>query len=283
MEETDMLNIIRADFFRVRKGAAIKGVFIGLIALVILLAYTFNMVSNNLGDQGYEGSGISFTVESNERTIIESIANGGAFLLEMTSENGIFNALPIFLLPLFIAVFGADYSAGTFRNLLSHESDRKKVYMAKLLLMLPLTLLMLLVLALTLSLSGGLLYGFAGFTGDVIGKVLCTFLLQMPIYLALICLGHFLLVFTKKSSRTIAIYLIGLFALDAVLQIFLIIRPQWVWLANLDLVGALNRVAGYQVLPVKDIVMSLVFAGVVAIVTFMVGMLRYQTTDFDFT
>lgn len=289
-----MLNIISSDIYRVRKGAAFYGVMAGIAGLFLLIAGIFKIISspgfNDLVEQSAgAGTGLitvepgstAADLEEAQRDLEEFLPENGAqfiiFMLEQAS-----NCLPLFLLPFIMAVFGADYSSGAFRNLLSHESGRGKIYVAKLISTMLFTVLMLLGFLVLGGVIGGLFYGFGGFNSAFCIKTSIILGLQMPIYLAFICLGHFIMAFCKRSSYTIATYIVGLFVWTFVLQMLAMAIPGLGWIMRLDLMSAATVVTQYQTAVAADVVTPLIFSAIIIVVTMGLGSYKYKTTDFDF-
>lgn len=282
-----MLNIISSDIFRVRKGTALYGVIGGIFALFLLMAVIFKIINFPVIFDMTE-TDVTVVPESNvsieadlDDDIVEFLPDNGAeFLLSMFTETS--NGLALFLLPLIISVFGADFSAGTFRNLLSYESGRKKIYIAKLICTLVFSIIMLLAFVVVGGLLGSLFFGFGGFSVAFISQIFTILALQLPIYIALICIGHCILAFSKKCSYTIATYIVGLLVWSFVLQMVGLAIPRLSWVIQLDLMSMLNTLANYKMVSNGEIVFPVIFAVGVMIISFGLGGYRYKTTDFDF-
>jgi|GEM_PF-1178223 len=287
-----MLNLVFSDLYRVKKGTFLYGVAMGLLALFLLLAVIFKVISSPIFNELMESSadGTVITIESDsvsqdlaemQEELDEFIPdNGGAFGLSMLTEAS--NCLPLFLLPLLIAVFGADYSAGTFRNSLSYLSKRTPIYLSKLLISILLTIVIVLVYIIGSVLIGSLFFGFGGLGAAFWKQTLIIAALQFPINLAFICLGHCIMAVSRKTSHTIAIYLVGLLVWSVILQLISMTIPGAQWLMNFDLMNAMTVMANYQSYTRADIIMPQVFSLAVIAASLGIGVYRYQKTDFDF-
>lgn len=231
-----MSNIISSDFYRVRRGAALRNTFIGM-ALVVLFMIVMAFVSQMDGFTYVESGTLSVTEASEltqDLTEVQqeagSITGGAALASELLGQSLIL----FFFLPIALAVFCADFSAGTHHNTLSYESNRVKVYMAKLLLTIGLSLALVLAMVLFCWLSGGIAFGLGGFSWAYVQEVLLTILLQLPVYLSIISICHCLIAITRKSSVTIAIFIVGLLAFMLILQYIAQTFPDYSWLLMLD-------------------------------------------------
>jgi len=278
-----MLNIIRSDLFKIRKGKAFYGVMIGILGTLILVAGIFKVIqspafreSMTVHEEAFDEGDI-MDVEDAQQYLP---TNGGEFLTFVNQEVG--GAFLFFLLPFIIAVFGADYSSGAYRNLLSYHSGREGIYAAKIITSIILTVLMLFGSAVFSIIIGAVVFGFGGFTGAVLlGTVKCI-IMMLPILVSLIAAGHCVLAFTKKTSATIAFYLVGLIVWSLVLEIPAMLIPNMEWLLQLDFASSIKAAAQYAMNADVKILIPMLFSFVLIAGTYVLGVIRYKTTDFDF-
>jgi ABC-type transport system involved in multi-copper enzyme maturation permease subunit len=281
-----MIDIIRSDFFRLRKGATAKLTVLGVCAFLTAMALIMLLLSSGVFTRILESSSefAMFNASETGRTQVDDLYTA----MNETPKNGAEFArvfvgaglLPFFLLPLMLAVFAADYSAGTYRNTLSYETRRGRVYWAKLLTSIISFVLLFVVSLVFATLVGSVLFGFGGFSLEYVGWLLTTVLLQLPIYLGMICAIHFLIAFTQKSSTTIAVFLLVLLLFPSVVQLLTFLLPTFGWLANFDLLGGLGAVAGYATAAPINIILPVTLGGALAIASTSAGMYRYMKTDF---
>ena len=275
-----MSNIISSDFYRVRKGAAYRNTCLGILAFIVIMLASFLFVQSGMATEMLTATNdlTPADVAELEQTMQAEVAiveSGAVFGFQVLSDFFIF----MFFLPVVISVFCADFTAGTYRNTLSYESDRIKVYMAKLLLSIALCLAMVLGMLAVSFLLGSFAFGFSGFTAAFFGKLAATLLLQLPIYLATITVCHCIVSFAKKSSSTIAVFLAGYFALVLVLQLAVGIFHMPEWLMLLDAQSAGKMMAGYASAPKSYVVFVVAFnLGITALAT-LLGARYYQKTD----
>jgi hypothetical protein len=241
-----MTNIIRSDIFRLRKAAAVKFTLIGVCAFLAAMALIMMLLASGVFTGILESSSEFAMFNSNETwrsqvddlytAMNEAPQNGAEFVRTFVSAG----LLPFFLLPLMLAVFAANYSAGTYRNTLSYETRRGKMYWAKL---------------------------------------LTTALLQLPIYLGMICFIHFLIAFTQKSSTTIAVFLLVLLLFPSVVQLLTFLLPTFGWLANFDLLSGLGAVAGYATASPISVILPVALGAVLAVASTSAGIYKYVKAD----
>ena len=275
-----MNNIISSDFYRVRRGAAFRNTCLGLALVVIFMLIMFVFIqSDSFSEMIANTSELSIVETADIQQEMQSgflqIENGVDFAVEILSESIVF----LFFLPITIAVFCADFTAGTYRNTLSYESNRSKVYMAKLLMSIVLCFAMVIVMVIVCLILGSIAFGFSGFTVAAVGKLLITVLLQLPIYLATVTVCHCISSITKKSSMTIAIFLVGYFVLALILQLLtgVLSLPDWIMLIEPQSAG--KFLAEYASAPSNEIAFVMVYYLVVTALAVILGVTHYRKTD----
>lgn len=278
-----MLNIIQADLFKIRKGKAFYGVMMGLLAIVILIGGVLKVI----GSPAFQVQMSTFEESLSEEDKQELSdgqeivpANGGEFLRMAFQEMG--SAFILFLLPFIITVFGADYSSGTYRNLLSYHSKRAEIYAAKTITSLILTVVMLVGFTIFGAVIGGILFGFGGFTAAVFMEIIKTSVLLLPVLGAVIALGYCIMAFVKKTSYTISIFLVGALVWSLILQVLAMLVPRWEWILQLDLMSAVKMIGQYAANADVSIMIPMVFSVILLVGSYVIGSLKYSRTDFDF-
>ena len=285
-----MLNIINADFFRIRKGKAIYAVALGMLGVILLMVFMLKVIeSGRFLEQLENDTPISVTFEGD----VESYQNDIEAIQEMVPENGMQFAtalyandagqlIVLFTLVFIIIILGVDYSSGAYRNVLSYHSKRSKIYLSKLGMSSMLAIASLFMFGLMGLVVGGAFFGFQGYTGANLLSVVTGITLMIPILLAFVAAGYCIVVFTKKTSATIAMYIIGVLVWGVIMQLAMLIFPAKQWISNLDLIGAIGRMMKYQTLTTSNILIPIGFGVAVIIVTMIIGLYKYQKTDFDF-
>lgn len=279
-----MSNIIHSDLYRIRKGAAARNSIIGLMATILFMGLTFFTMTSNgfqlfIDDASNSVQNITSEDMAEMSEAFDAVqstvpVNAAEFGREMLAED----FLPFFFLPLIITIFCADFTAGTHRNTLSYESSRIKVYLSKLVLSILCAVALNLI---TLAFSwfvGGVLFGFGGFTAEYLLQTLIFLLLLLPVQLGVIGFGHCLVAFTKKSSSTIAAYLLVLAIVSVILQTASLL-PSLQWLTLLDWNGVGSLLAAYWTMPIGNIIIAAGTGLVIATATTALGISHYRKTD----
>lgn len=275
-----MINLFNSDFYRLRKSASFRNTIIGLIILTIFVGFLIKFMSNTDGlvillDEYAQDAMPSETLQEQLSEFEEAIPDGAAgFIDELLGSN----ILALFLLPLIITIFAADFTAGTFRNTLSYESNRKKVYLSKLLLSTLGCLILTIILLITSWITGGLFFGFSGITPEYIIHTIVVVLLLFPVQMGIIGFGHCVIAFTRKSSSTTAIYILTLIFLSLFLQVISMLKP-FRWIVFLDWQSAGKLLVNYTDLKVSEIITIVASGAAIAVITSFLGITRYEQSD----
>lgn len=258
--------MIKADLFRLMKGSAVRNVLIAGIAIILLTGITmFNSGS------GFFSIGVQSSV---------GVENGvpvtGADFVRQMRDDGFF---PFFILAFVIAILGADYSAGTIRNTLSYFSKRQSVYAAKCVAGVLCCLAYSVACLVVSMLLSVILFGLEGFSALYIMRFLGQIVLSLPLFLGMIGIGYCLLVFTKKSSVTIAAYIIGMLFAPSLTYKMYQIFPAAEWLQICDPLSAFSVVSRFWEFPPSMVALMLLTWLAVDAVVIAIGMQRYKTAD----
>ena len=116
-----LLNIIRADIYKLIKSKVLIWDFLGLIAILLI---------GNLLTINGEGLMTLISDTQNLNQVNYSI-KGSAIMPELLKGS---NILVLFLIPIVINVFISDFRYATIKNNISHQYTRASVYIAKLLI-----------------------------------------------------------------------------------------------------------------------------------------------------
>lgn len=278
-----MSNIISSDFFRLRKGATLYATILGLLACVVLIVVvTATAQSPATADMvtGMEGLSEEDRIEL-QQDFAEAqdetayIDGGAAIGSEMLTQS----VCLLFFLPVVIAVFCADFVSGTYRNTLSYETNCTRVYFAKLALSAVICIAMIIVMLVFGWILGSIVLGATGFSGAYFASTLLTLLLQLPIYLAAVAIGHFLVALTKSSSATIAIFIIGFFAVSIAFPLLAGSISGLEWLALLEPQTAATVMMQHATASASDIIIVAGYHLALIVIATVVGVLHFRKTD----
>jgi len=272
-----MLNIVRADLYRIFRGKALYITFGVLIAFIVLQAVA------GTGTVGVSTGSVSGITEA------EILSSALDEMAEITKADGmtapfimagVTGNLVYFLLPLIICFAGTDFSSGTVKNVLSRGISRTKYYFAKLI---PVLIFAVIIQVLNLVLPtivATIRHGFGGgFTTDWLISVLKVYGIQTLLMLAIACVGVFIVFLTKKTASITALFLAFLLAPTMIFYILGMISPKLENLINYDLVTNLNLMAGFSELPSGDIIKAFLLCAFYIIVGTVAGIVVFRKSD----
>ena len=274
-----MGNLLHADFYRLGKGVAVRNTIICLIAVFcIVLATT---VASRNGSFGVALSNTDGVTEQDlqDFTEMESMLpqSGAGMILSFITQE----VIAFFILPLAIAVFAQDFSTGTYRNTLSFETNRKKIYFSKMIITSVLTVGLLLSVLVFGMLSGGVLLGFGEFGGAFFKTLGIILALQIPVYFALVSILHSVIAFTKKSGTAIAVILVYMFTSSIIVQLVMMFFPKAQFIQLFDLLSILSVVGQYSTISFSTLLACLAVPTAVGIVATVAGVMHYSKTDLN--
>jgi len=128
-------------------------------------------------------------------------------------------------------------------------------------------------------LVGIILFGSEGFSSLYILRLLGQVLLSLPLFAGMIGIGYCLLVYTKKSSITIAVYLVGIIILPSLTYQLYQIFPSAKWLQICDPLSAFSVVSRFWEFDSFIVAMMLLTWLAVDAAVISIGMYRYETAD----
>ncbi|MGG5332774.1 ABC transporter permease subunit [Enterococcus sp. AZ163] len=261
-----MVNLIKAEFFRLGKGNAVRNVLLAGVVIIIITGL-------NMFNSGGATGGIG--VQSAASTARSLPVNGADFIQQMR-DDGLF---PFFILAFATAVLGADYSTGTIRNTLSYFANRRIVFLAKCITGFLCCLVYTIVCLAASTALGVLLYGFGGINLVFILRMLVQIILSMPLYLGMIAIGYCLLVFTKKTSITITVYMVGMLFIPSFTYQIHQLFPKAEWLKLCDPLSAFSMLSQFWEFPASYVGMVLLVWLVLDVLILAASMRRYTFAD----
>jgi len=244
-----MLNIIRADLYRIFKN---KGFYITIILLLGFLIIQ-TATSNTFGLMG--NSNMTSTIEPSildDGTIVY-FANyeplpqymGSTAPFQMMGNTDI---LLYFLLPFIIYIAAADFSTNTVKNILSNGMPRIKYYFSKLILSFIFCFFILFINIVVPIITATILRGFDGtFDINFILRLLRPFSAQLFMCFAVSCVGLFFVFATKKTAAVNVTYIAFCILPIMIMSFFIMANDKFEFLYQYDIVMNLKMLAGVKV------------------------------------
>lgn len=220
-----MLNIIKADLYRIRRE---KGIYITLGLLII-----FILVQVITESSGTIGVSTNLLPTGN----FEHIDGISAVFQGM----GLVDNYLYFLLPLIIIIADVDFSTGTVKNVISSGFSRTKYYFSKLLIAGFFAVLILIINVIITGVTVSILYGVGdGFNIEIVKDFFKVFIPQAFLFCGVAAVGVFLIFALKRTGIVVGLYIA--FCLAPIFFIFSIsdYMPKVLELLNYDVVSNLR-------------------------------------------
>ena len=197
-----MLNIIKADMYRILRG---KGFYITIILLIAVIALQ-TAVSSTAKVGMYTTEETAVDTDTIEELVFTPEAfTGSTAAFEMMNNT---DTLLYFLLPIIIFIAAADFSTDTVKNVLSNGMPRIKYYLSKLILSCVFCLFISLINIIFPIITATILRGFGGeFNIDFILRLLRPFSAQLFMCVAVTCVGIFFVFVTKRTAAVNGAYI----------------------------------------------------------------------------
>jgi len=240
-----MMNIMRADMYRIWRGKAIYITFAVLLAFVFLNS---NAVAGSFGVHLGQGE----ITDSRGFDIPELVSTGAnvAYSLYPVMEN-----LVYFLLAIVIAVAGAAFTHGTIKNDIAWGIPRAKLYMSRLLLSSIICAVLMLFYMVSGILIETIVNGWGGPVQDGFWITMAkTLSLQLLMLLAMNSAGVFLVFVTKRTAIVNVSYLAFYLVPPMLIMMLTNINPNFSRLfdfsilANLSILGHLDQLSTSEII-----------------------------------
>ena len=244
-----MLNIIKADLFRIFKG---KGIYICFIVVILMaLVSTYSVSPGHLGlavdtgnpnkteDYGLTDEEILKLNETNSVTDLrEILLDKVSYELDVSIISQNANLYYIFI-AFVVFILCCDFSNGTIKNTVSTNISKKKYYFSKLILALGFSTILIFFNS-YISYGLSLLMNGSNFVSSIPNITLLT-IRQLPYLYAIISVLVMLSTLTRKTAiyNGISIPLVMVFQLVLMMLVSLINFPSWIW--NYELQTVLSR------------------------------------------
>jgi len=235
-----MINLIKADVYRVFRG---KGIYITMGFLFVLcILQSFGMM---------ESIGISSeNMEGAEEVVTQLTGKMVPMIMMRANDN-----LLYLLLPVIIFISAADFSSGTAKNVLANGVSRTNYYFSKLILSMLFCIVMSVSSIVIPTIIVTLLKGFGGGVDlEFVGQVFKAFSLQLFLLLAVTSLGIFFVFTTRSTAKVNGLYIA--FCLVPMLLIVLLfgISEEFIKLLDYEMVMNIRMAAYANVMTSLEIV-----------------------------
>jgi len=265
-----MMNIFRADIYRILRGKAIYITFAVLLLMNVLMVVTS------------EPASIGITIGEEEDPAVyeqtESLIFNGLNIAEVLYTSAV--NLAYFLLPLFAVAATPMFSHGTVKNGLSCGMSRTKLYFSKLLLCSVLSLLMVLIYMSSGILIATILRGYGGTPpGGYWLNIVKTCSAQLFLLLALNSVGVFLTFTSKRTSIVIGTYIAFCLVPTIIIVALMNISQDFIKMLDYDLLSNIEKLGYMEALTTPDFVKAFATGAFYIIVPTIAGITLFKRAE----
>ena len=225
-----MINLLRADMYRIFRGKGIYITFAVMLAIIILTIFVFR-------EAPVAGVSPEIVIEDFEfadRQLGETTITGA---ISAQMAVGAMNNMVYFFLPLIVIAVMATFSSGAVKNEISVGISRVKFYFSKWLLAAGLSVLFMLVYF-ALSVIFAIIVGGTGYWGDgLVAEIAKAFGLQTILTLGFVSLGVFFGFVTRRSAAVIGLYIALTLVPSIVISILMGAFPRAIEVFQYELFG----------------------------------------------
>lgn len=259
-----MLNIIKADWYRLRHH---KGLYISFSLLILFL------VLQGMGARGQIGV-VTETMNQN----VSSVVRTGAHM-PMEILNAIDNQI-YFLLAYIVFIAGADFSSHTVKNAIASGVSRLDYFLSKIILIALFALVIVLLSGIIPTLTATISNGF----GDPFPKghwlmLLKAYGLVFYMYLALTVFGVALVFVTKKIASVNSLYLVFSLVPTLLIMILSIIDTIFLDLLKFEFVSNMRTIASIHVFTSEDYMRIFLIGGSLIFTSLATTYVFYRKCD----
>ena len=278
-----MLNIIRADLYRILRG---KGFYITLILLIAFIAL-------NTGAQGgVQLFTVSYTGENEANTITTAVNEN------VKIEKGIAPAVPTFtgtesmsntdlylyfLLPFIVFIAAADFSTYTAKNVLSNGMPRVKYYFSKLILSgifcLCILILNILIPIIITAIITSIIPNLNVNVDVNFVNLIKPFFAQLFLCISVMCVGIFFIFTTKKTAAVNGAYIAFCFLPLMIMFILYQINNKLQFLFNYDVISNIRMFAEINTAASGDIIRAFAIGAFYMLASIIGGILIFRKSE----
>ena len=265
-----MMNLIRADFYRIRQSWVIYVTFAVALIASIGLIVLWTLLGPGTGDYPVNLNGVDITVPTSTVNGADSIG----FLLQLPHF-----LLTILVLPLVFCVAVPIFTDKTAKNDIAFGMSRTKLYVSKLIQMAILITLLFLLYVGAGTLLATILGGFGSVTAGFWSSLFQALGTQLFLLIALGCLGIFLGLAIKKPAVLTELYFV-LILLPVIIAVTAsLLNVDISWLLRFDLMSSIHRAGSLILIDTHNILIILGVGAVWMIASSAAGIAMFRKAE----
>jgi len=267
-----MINLMKADMYRIVRGKGIYITFAVMLAIIILTVFIMRIAP-------VAGVSPEIVIEEFEfadrQLATESIS--GAIAAEMAI--GSMNNMIYFFIPLLVLVSMATFSSGAVKNELTVGISRTKFYLSKWLLAVIISLVFMVLFLVLHIIFAAMVDGMGYWADGAIAEMLQAFGLQVLLSIGMVSVGIFFGFLTRRTSAVIGLYLALALVPSLVISILMGPFPRAIEAFHYDLSGLYFHFANPNLMTNFEIGRGIVVALAYAIVATVAGIVLFKRAE----
>lgn len=255
----NMINIMRADLYKIRKSKVILCIVSGLILILC--------IGNFIGEMTI----ISDTLNLND---VDYSIKGSKIAIEVLKESGV---LVLLMIPLVLNIFNSDFKNNMVKNIITYKYSRTQIILSKWLLCTIMTGLFILGYA-TIGLLMNAIFNKMQVNIDIADfiRVFQIAILQLPIYAGFI--GIIMLIGVVFKSNTAVVSVIFLYHIGVSIGAGLI---SWINIAAYEPITCLDKAAYLVSISMNEIIQIIGVGLSMVIISLISCLYLYNKKDFN--
>lgn len=245
-----MINILKADIYKILHGKGIYITFVVLLGFILLVLLTQHFFLNQLI---IDDPALTIALDG----LVQEINGTNVILSHLM---GMLTELHLFLLAIVVITSTPIFTHGTAKNDISRGVSRTKLYMSKLILCSILCVIMYLFFVATGVLIATILNGFGTAVNGHWSNVFKTLGIQLLMLFAMTSVGVFFTFTTKKTAAVNVLHLIFFFIPSIIFQVILLLNENLQWLSNLAISNLISQMSNINTAETNQIIIALVVA-----------------------
>lgn len=256
-----MMNLIRAEFFKLKKE---KNIYIVLL-IIILLFFIMSQFAHD-----YIVIGLKNVLGTNRVNL-----NSGSNIINEILKSA--DILMLLFLPIISSVLMTDFSVGTIKNNVISGYSRSKIYLSKLIVCSITCILIVLFYVISAFFMNIIKNGYDGALNiNLILNTIKIIVIQIPIYIGIISTAFMIGVLTQNKTVVITIYLLYQFVIEI---LFMALGDKVNNIMQYEPISNLDKVAHIETNALSNNLSFIAIGLVMLTITIFIGLAKINNMD----
>lgn len=261
-----MINLIKADLYRITRS---KGIYITFLIFIFLL------VLESIGEAGTVG----VSIQSANTGIYQPANILYGINMPFVVMGHLDNYLYV-LLAAIVIIAASDFSSSTVKNILSNGTSRITYFMSKLTLLSIFSALLVLISFILPTLIVTVLNGFGGTLDSAyMADIVAAFFLELLMYISMTCLGLFFVFSTRKTAYVNTLFILYNFIPVLVILLFSQFIPNLMDLFKYETITTIRNISAIETFESVDYVRTVLIGLGITTFSFIGTYISFRKCD----